>query len=361
MRWKLVSLAAAAGVIVGSSVVSPVEAGYVADFETAGAAADFAVLVAGVADTTVNGVSINPGDGSGGADDYLDIFATAASSSGTQMRYNVAPVNFEGAEVAIPTGATSTMPRTEAHLTVTIAEITGADEAPLENPYTQFGFAEFDPGPNTAVYSSKVVVQIHNQLDEIILGYTPNRATPATVLRTFPTPGGFFTPQDTLELQLTETQARVLYNGTPLSADGTGDGYETLPADFFTTNFDANDALIPFFGIFRGVVLDAGDTLSAGFDDINARNVIFDGDIPGDLDTDGDVDGDDFLGYQRGFGSEFDASDLADIRTNFGQTSAAGVAIAIPEPMTASSSIIGIVLGIAVRRSKRQLLHSVGA
>lgn len=57
--------------------------------------------------------------------------------------------------------------------------------------------------------------------------------------------------------------------------------------------------------------------------------------LPGDLDKDGGVDGNDFLKWQLGLGSTYNASDLNNWRVNFGATSAAVVAsTAIPEPGT---------------------------
>ncbi len=56
---------------------------------------------------------------------------------------------------------------------------------------------------------------------------------------------------------------------------------------------------------------------------------------PGDFDSDGDVDGTDFLTWQRGFGSLFDESDLADWQANFGASARVGssqATFAVPEP-----------------------------
>jgi hypothetical protein len=52
----------------------------------------------------------------------------------------------------------------------------------------------------------------------------------------------------------------------------------------------------------------------------------------GDLDGDGDVDGNDFLVFQRGFPTTYNATDLANIRANFGAHSATAAAGAVPEP-----------------------------
>jgi len=54
--------------------------------------------------------------------------------------------------------------------------------------------------------------------------------------------------------------------------------------------------------------------------------------LPGDYDSDSDVDGADFLAWQRGLGSTYDADDLADWGANFGTVAAVGAAAAVPEP-----------------------------
>jgi hypothetical protein len=69
---------------------------------------------------------------------------------------------------------------------------------------------------------------------------------------------------------------------------------------------------------------------------------------PGDFDADGDVDGGDFLIWQRGFGTTYDAADLADWKANFGTAPSIS---AVPEPSTVLLSICAM-LGIAWRRSR---------
>jgi hypothetical protein len=69
--------------------------------------------------------------------------------------------------------------------------------------------------------------------------------------------------------------------------------------------------------------------------------------LPGDFDDDEDVDGADFLEWQIGVGTEFDADDLMDWRENFG-TQPPPVA-AIPEPVNLTLVVFGL-LGLTARR-----------
>jgi hypothetical protein len=71
---------------------------------------------------------------------------------------------------------------------------------------------------------------------------------------------------------------------------------------------------------------------------------------PGDFDLDSDVDGADFLLWQEGLGPEFDATDLADWRNNFGTGSAAVFATSIPEPT--SLSLGAVLVGAAMWRRR---------
>jgi len=79
--------------------------------------------------------------------------------------------------------------------------------------------------------------------------------------------------------------------------------------------------------------------------------------IPGDFDGDSDVDGFDFLAWQRGFGSTFDATDLSDWESNFGSpgplSAASGAVGAVPEP--ASAVMLGLAsAGLLLTRSRKR-------
>lgn len=69
--------------------------------------------------------------------------------------------------------------------------------------------------------------------------------------------------------------------------------------------------------------------------------------LAGDFNGDNRVDGNDFLVWQRGFGSPYDADDLADWKANFGQGT--GIS-AIPEPTSLGLAVAGLGLAITIRR-----------
>ena len=73
--------------------------------------------------------------------------------------------------------------------------------------------------------------------------------------------------------------------------------------------------------------------------------------LPGDFDADNDVDGEDFLIWQRGFGSTYDAGDLADWKANFG-TGGAPI-VSVPEPAAASIALLGAAALVGLRRRQR--------
>ena len=71
--------------------------------------------------------------------------------------------------------------------------------------------------------------------------------------------------------------------------------------------------------------------------------------ILGDFNGDGNVDGADFLVWQQGFGSEFDATDLGNWEANFG-AGAALAAAAVPEPTSALLMLLGLGWLVASQR-----------
>jgi len=71
---------------------------------------------------------------------------------------------------------------------------------------------------------------------------------------------------------------------------------------------------------------------------------VFESALAGDFDEDGDVDGADFLVWQQGFGSTYNADDLTDWESNYGlEASSTVAAAAVPEPMTTVMLMLGIV------------------
>lgn len=79
----------------------------------------------------------------------------------------------------------------------------------------------------------------------------------------------------------------------------------------------------------------------------------------GDFNADGDVDGSDFLSWQRGFGSTYDANDLTDWQANYGQQAAfaaassassnlAAVALASEDPLEAGVPSVEAVVDSAL-------------
>ena len=79
--------------------------------------------------------------------------------------------------------------------------------------------------------------------------------------------------------------------------------------------------------------------------------------IDGDFDMDGDVDGADFLEWQLGFGTIYDADDLADWEANYGSPIMAGSSTAenstVPEPTSGLLLAFGIMALTSARRSPR--------
>ena len=109
----------------------------------------------------------------------------------------------------------------------------------------------------------------------------------------------------------------------------------------------------------------AGATLNLGLPGANmlwdSSQLAFDGSLTvitgllGDFDADNDVDGDDFLVWQRGFGTTYTATDLADWQGNYGSVGAVTAAAtdsaaAVPEPTSASLLIVSLSALILVSR-----------
>ena len=79
--------------------------------------------------------------------------------------------------------------------------------------------------------------------------------------------------------------------------------------------------------------------------------------LAGDFDQDGDVDGQDFLTWQRGYGSEFDANDLTDWKRNFGAQSSSLFVAEVPEPQTYRAMHLGMAILLYAFREKSAYLR----
>ena len=115
-------------------------------------------------------------------------------------------------------------------------------------------------------------------------------------------------------------------NGIAIQANGTADGWQ------IHTNGSTTEAARPKLVVYSA--------------DLGITNP-----LEGDFNDDGAVDGADFLTWQRGFGGQFGASDLADWRANFGSTGSGPLAAAVPEPSTALLSMAAVLgFGAVARR-----------
>jgi hypothetical protein len=94
-------------------------------------------------------------------------------------------------------------------------------------------------------------------------------------------------------------------------------------------------------------------------EDARPRLVVLSGDLgiigptPGDFNDDGVVDGVDMLVWQRGFGAQFDAADLADFEANFGAgvgPQSASATTAVPEPAALMAALTALAGFVARRR-----------
>lgn len=80
--------------------------------------------------------------------------------------------------------------------------------------------------------------------------------------------------------------------------------------------------------------------------------------LGGDFDEDDDVDGEDFLLWQQGFGSMFDASHLAEWQGNYGMSSALIAGQAIPEPASVALAVLGM-FACSYRPNRWQRIENV--
>jgi hypothetical protein len=118
-------------------------------------------------------------------------------------------------------------------------------------------------------------------------------------------------------------------NGLAVTSGGTADGWQ------IHTNGAVNEAARPKLIVYSA---DLGIT----------------GPDPGDFNDDGFVDGADFLAWQRGLGTTYDAADLADWKANFGTTGGGAGAqastAAVPEPAAALISAMAALGLLATTR-----------
>ncbi len=164
---------------------------------------------------------------------------------------------------------------------------------------------------------------------------------------------------------------------------------KTFPLQFqqaaFTGNSDELDANMPAteIGYMEGVTIGGNDmtqangeiatitfSIDAGFNGLLVNtwdNGAFNGmqlrtveATPGDLDLNGIVDGNDFLVWQRGFGSLYTEAQLNDIKANYGMPAGVASIGAVPEPAAATLlMIVGIVGWISRRRRTEKLISHV--
>jgi hypothetical protein len=72
---------------------------------------------------------------------------------------------------------------------------------------------------------------------------------------------------------------------------------------------------------------------------------------PGDIDGDGDVDGTDFIQWQRGFGTQYDETDLGDWQVSFGAGGSLQASVGVvPEPSCVLLIVVGLVGSSLMKR-----------
>lgn len=261
LNKSILSVAVTAATV--SMAVAGANAAYIADFDTTGSAADFTAIRSNNVGTSASIAEANVG-----GDDRLNVSTNRGASTSTQVQYIAAPTNFEGAEVAVPTGGIADPARIEARLRFGLEAI----DLGAVPPFTAFGFAAFQSATNTADFADKII----GQLDSVGTGITlkaglNNPNVPSATLASYTVAAGL---PKTFELQVTDTEMRLLENDLVLTGTGTdANGWVAHGISSTSTDFTGN-SLIPFFGVIRAASQFNGTTnvTGAGFDDISVTN-----------------------------------------------------------------------------------------
>ena len=139
-----------------------------------------------------------------------------------------------------------------------------------------------------------------------------------------------------------------------------GVGVLSLTVDGVTNSFDMTDPLATSAGwasqaVIGRMVASNIRHFDGALDEIRiATDPLVIPGIPGDFDDDGDVDGNDFLVWQQGFGDEFDAGDLTEWQSHFGEGgNVTAAASAVPEPAAAMLMLLGLGWFAVARRRQR--------